>query len=390
MIDFSSLIVLTGLLFGFLAADEAIYGDTLRVQIAVPQALTNAGFSEASAEAVFMAEAIGIVRGESIIPAPSLKVSTTPSVITVLAKPLSLDSIVTAMQAQLGIDHLIVTGAILAETGNSKTPAPDPVRPLTPGTKLDMVVVVVQPKQPPVQTVLEQADGDATTLVKRAAGWAMEQVSPYRVVLSHFIVGINGDQASLVRAKEAANRFLAKPWDPARASERAMTHNVLSLLNMLDNKLDAADAELALTLAIPDVVPQARAELAINHSFIAIAQKNPQEAAAMLAASRKASEELDLPGFAEHLDIQEALIAWGAGNAASAETKLRGVTARSPDSETAHHYLSLLLHAKGDMAGAAKEEAAERTSHRFEIKSQGLAVLQFWTDPLKGGVTRRL
>ena len=37
MIDLPSLFIAFGLLFGFVAGDAALYGDTLRVQIAVPQ-----------------------------------------------------------------------------------------------------------------------------------------------------------------------------------------------------------------------------------------------------------------------------------------------------------------------------------------------------------------
>jgi hypothetical protein len=390
MIDFSSLFIIAGILFGLLAGDAAIYGDTLRVQIAVAQSLNNAGFTEASAESVFMAEAARIVRGESIIPAPSLRVNANPSVITALAKPLNLDTVVAAMQNQLGIDHLLVSGAVLAETGTSKTASPDPVRPLTPGTKLDLVLVVVQPRQTPVQTVLEQPDGDATALVKRGAAWAMEQVSPYRVVLAHFLAGIQGDQAELALAKSAADRFLSKPWEPSRSSERAMTHNVLALLALLDNKIADAEAQLAMADVVPDVLPQARAEVALNHSFIAVTQQRPDEAAALLGASREQSAQLDLPGFAAHLDIQEGLVAWSGGNLAAAEAKFRQVVAMVPDSETAHHYLAQLLRAKGDMQGAVAEETAERISHRFESKTQGLAVVLFWADPVKGGVTRRL
>ena len=389
MIDIPSLLLVAGLLFGLIAGDAALFGDTLRVDIAVPQALNNAGFTEAAAEAVFTAEAAQVVQGESIISAPPLRVQSTTSVIAALARPLNLDSVVTAMQTQFGIDHLVVAAAILAEAAG-KTPVTDAVRPLTPGTRLDMVVVVIQPHQAPVQTVLEQPDGDVTTLVKRAADWSMEQVSPYRVVLAQFLAGIGGDQASLAHAKVVANRFLEQPWVPERASEQAMTHNVLALLALLDNNVPEAEAQLALTATIPGVLPQVRAELALNHSFIAVTEKHPKQGAELLADSRQYAAKLDLPGFAEHLAVQQALIAWSSGDVAGAEAKLRGVVAAAPNSETAHHYLAMLLRAKGDAAGAAAAEKAAQFSRRFEDKLQGLAVLLFWTDPVNGGVTRRL
>src|SRR6266542_4423644 len=143
MIDFTSLFIIAGVLFGLLAGDAVMYGDTLRVQIAVAQNVSNAGFTEASAESVFMAEAARLVRGDSVIPAPTLRVNADPSVITALAKPLNLDSVVAALQNQLGIDHLLVSGAVLAEPTSTKATAIQPVRPLTSGPKLDMVMVVV-------------------------------------------------------------------------------------------------------------------------------------------------------------------------------------------------------------------------------------------------------
>jgi hypothetical protein len=275
MPDFTSLFIIAGIVFGLLAGDAAIYGDTLRVQIDVAESLAKAGFTEAAAESIFMAEAARIVRGESIIPVPSLRVNSSPSVITALAKPLSLDTVVAAMQNQLGIDHLQVSCAVLEETETSKAASLNAVRPLTPGTKLDMVVVVVQPRQTPAQTVLEQPDGDATALVKRGAGWAMEKVSPFRVVLAHFLAGIAGDQEELRLAAGSADRFLHKPWERSRSSERALTRNVVSPLALLDNKTADAEEQLAVAEVIPDVLPQARAEIALNHSFLAIMQKRP-------------------------------------------------------------------------------------------------------------------
>jgi hypothetical protein len=389
MIDFTSFLIIGGLLVGLLAGNAAIYGDTVRVQIAVAQSLSNAGFTETSAESVFMAEAGRIVHGESIIPTPSVRVNTSSSVLASLAKPLNLDAVVIALQSQLGIDHLMVSGAVLAETGNARSTAVDPVRPLTPGTKLDMVIVITQPHQTPVQTVLEQPDGDAATLVKRGAAWAMEHVSPYRVVLAHFLDGIQGDLAELARASASADRFLQSPWNPERASDRAMTHNVLALIDLLGNRIADADAQLTLAESAPEVLPQARSEIALNHSFVALTQAQPAKAAALLAASRKDASHLDLPGFAANLDIQEGLIAWAGGNLATAEAKFRQVIATVPDSETAHHYLGQLLSLKGDAPGAAVEEQTERLSHSFETRTQGLAVILFWTDPVKGGVMRR-
>jgi hypothetical protein len=73
----------------------------VRVQVAVAQSLHDA-------------EGGRVAWGESVIPAPLVRVNTSPSVITALAKSLSLDKAVEAMRNQLGIDHLQVSGAVLA------------------------------------------------------------------------------------------------------------------------------------------------------------------------------------------------------------------------------------------------------------------------------------
>src|SRR5579883_694628 len=108
MFDFTSLFLWGALFLGVVAGDAALFGDTLRVQIAVPQVVSNAGFTETSAESVFAAEAARMLRGSSVIPAPTLRVQSSPSVLAALAKPLNLDSVVTAVQSQAGIDNLTV------------------------------------------------------------------------------------------------------------------------------------------------------------------------------------------------------------------------------------------------------------------------------------------
>ena len=389
MIDFTSLFIIAGVLFGLVVGDAALYGDTLRVQIDVAQSINNAGFTETAAEQVFLAQAAQIVRGESIIPAPPIRVATSPSVVAALAKPLNLDAVVTAMQNQLGIDHLAVSGAILMESGAGNVAIEPGAHPLT-TTRLDMPIVVIRPKQTPVHTVLVEADGDPVNLVRRAADWAMEQVAPYRVVLSHFLAGMSGDTQALARATEAASRLLNRPWDPATASERAMTRHVLALMSMNDGNLAAADAQFAIADRSPGVAPQVRSQLCLDHAFLAVAMKQPRHAADLLRQSREAAVALTLPGFADNLDLLEGLIAWSGGDTATAEARFRRVIAASPSSDTAHHYLALLLAARGDAEGAAAERAAAALNQPFDVEQQGLAVVLFWTDPINGGVTRHV
>jgi len=241
MFDITQLFIITSLVLGLLVGNAALNGDALRVQIAIPSDVSSAGFTEATAEEIFTAEAARIIRAPSIIPVPTLQVNSTPSIATALAKPLNLDGVAAALQSQFGINHLMVAGAVLAETDIDKVPAASAVRPLTPGVKLDLVLVVTQQHETPAQIVLEQQDGDATTLLRRGASWAMEQVSPYHVILTDALDGVHGDADGFARAQTAAQRMLAKPWDPEKASEIALVHNLLALIAMHTGDLAEAD-----------------------------------------------------------------------------------------------------------------------------------------------------
>lgn len=388
MIDFTSLFIIASVMFGLVVGDAALYGDTLRVQIDVASDINNAGFTESAAEDVFLAQAAEIVRGDSIIPAPPVRVATAPSVVAALAKPLNLDAVVVAMQNQLGIDHLAVSGAILMESGAGKVVLQEGAHPLT-AARLDMPVVVLRPHRTPVHTVLVEDDGDPVKLVRRAASWAMEQVSPYRVVLSYFLAGMSGDARGLPAASEAANRFLARPWDPANASELAMTRHILALMAMNDGNFGEAEAQFTLADLTPGVAPPVRSQLDLDHAFLAVAKQRPERAAELLRRSRETVQTLNLPGFADTLDLMEGVVAWSGGDTTKAEAMFRRVIASSSVNDSAHHYLAQLLAARGDKAGAAAEEQAATLSHPFDVKQEGLAVLLFWTDPVKGGVTAR-
>ena len=99
--------------------------------------------------------------------------------------------------------------------------------------KLDLVTVIGIPHEVPVQIRLTQDNGDASTLVQRAAEAAMERVSPYRLGITHFSRGVKDNPAELARAKAIASAAVARPWVPSRASEQVMLHNLLAMLALL-------------------------------------------------------------------------------------------------------------------------------------------------------------
>ncbi len=389
MFDFTQLMIVAGLLFGLFAGDVVFFGDTLRVQIAVPESVSNGGFTEATAEEVFTAEAARIVRVRSLMPPPALRVTATPSVLTALAKPLSLDGVAAALQTQFGVDHLMVSGAMLAEAKLGTVSAETAVRPLTPGVKLDLVLVVTQPGETPAQLVLEQEDGDATALIRRGAAWAMEQVAPYPVVLTYALDGLQGDPDAIKHAKDAAYRLLSRPWAPDKASQIALTHDLLALIAMWNGDLSEANRQFIAAQSLPDVIPAAHSIIALNRCFLAIAMKQPSQATMLLQSARSVAARLTVPKFEYHLSLLGALVAWSNGDAITAERMLRQLAAGDPNDITVNHYLVMLLQARGAMPEAMQMQMSAQRRHKPDEGLQAIAVDLLWTDPVKGGISRR-
>lgn len=370
--DVTTLFLLAGMVVSLIAGEAALYGDTLTLHINVSPKIVQAGFDAAAAEQIFIAESARIVRGASIIPTPTLRVSSRPTVMSALAAPLQLAPVVGALQDQFGYDRLVVNAAVLSGTG-------DPLR---------MLIVVHQPRQAPEQIQVTQADGDPAALVRRGADITMARVSPYRVAQADYIRGLGDDPAALKEAKETAIRYLARPWEPARASERAMLYNHLAMLALLEGQIPAAESQLALVDPIPGVLPEARGVVTLNRAFLAVAGKRPAEALAFFQAGEKLAASINLPDFGARITMLNGLVAWSGGDTAQAEKSFRAAIAALPGDEGPHVYLAQLLAAKGDEAGAETERNAAAATHPFDVEIPVFAQSIFWADPVNGGIKR--
>ena len=71
--DTTTLLLLAGMLVSLIAGEAALYGDTLTLHINVVPKIMQTGFDGATAEQIFIAESARIVRGEPIIPTPTLR-----------------------------------------------------------------------------------------------------------------------------------------------------------------------------------------------------------------------------------------------------------------------------------------------------------------------------
>src|SRR6185503_15455822 len=104
VLDLTSLMIVAGLFLGLVVGDAALFGDPVQVQISVPSKVSDTGFTEAAAEQVFAAKVAEMGQARSIVHTPSVQISTRPSILAAMAKPLSLDNVVIAIQSQAGVD----------------------------------------------------------------------------------------------------------------------------------------------------------------------------------------------------------------------------------------------------------------------------------------------
>ncbi len=374
MIDFTTLTLIAMALLGLVAGNAALYGDTLSLHISVPAKLVEVGFTEAAAENTFLGEAGRITHVISALPTPELRLSSQPTILAALAKPLGLESVAGSLATGPGVSRLSVNGAILIHPG---TP------------QLDLVMTVTEPGEAPTDIRLTQDDGDAVTLVRRGADMALEEISTYRVALANYAKGVHGDAAALAQCRDTVNRDLARAWDPNQASERAMEHNLLALLAVLDGNLATAEQELAKAANVRAAAPPARAVINLNSAFVAVALKHPTQARAFYQQAEQTTATLTVPEIAPRIMVVHALTLWANRDLPAAEQLLRQVVAMRPDDEGAHTYLGRLLAAKGDAAGAAAEQAAATTSHYYDPHIMDLVQSVVWVDPVNGGVRRR-
>jgi len=374
VLDLTSLIIVAGLFLGLVVGDAALFGDPVQVQITIPSKISDTGFTEAAAEQVFAAQVADMGQTNSIVQTPSVQMSTRPTILAALAKPLSLDNVVVAIQSQAGVDVVTVHGAVMATAA---------------GNQLDMTMVVSIPREVPVQIRLSQADGDATALVQHAAESAMEFVSPYRLALTHFARGLGADTAPLKRAKAITTRALARTWNVSRSSEQVMLHNLAAMIALLDNDDTEARAQFALADATPNAAPAAYGVVALNRCFLAVSARQTADAERYCAAGTAMTAGLQLRGWHARVKTLYALVAWSRGDLAQAEAGLREAIAEVPDDQAPHVYLAQLLDAEGLAEKAAAERATAGKLGRLEVDVPAQAQSLYWVDPVKGGLRRR-
>jgi hypothetical protein len=369
-IDLTTLMMIAGLFFGVVIGESTLFGDPVRVQITVPPKLVELGFTEAVAEDLFLSEAARVGRALSIVHTPDVEVSGSGSLFAAVAKPLALDQVVVVLQNRAGFDVVSVEGAIVDKSDGG----------------LEMVIFVTKPDETLTKIKLAQPDGNAAALVERGSLRVLEEVSPYRVALTAFVDALDAD-ASPAEAKATATRAVARPWAPSQSTELVMLYNLLGMIALVDGDIAGAKGQFDLSDAVPLALPPALGTIALNRAFVAVAQKQPDEA--LVYYNSGLEESADVPIYRGQIDTLAGLVAWSRGDTERAQRLFRIAIDVAPHDEAPHAYLAQLLAASGDAAGADAERSAAASHRHFDTPIPALAVSEFWVDPVNGGLTRR-
>ena len=374
--DITTLLTVAGLFLSIVAGNAALFGESLFASIAVPKTLETAGFDKPTAERLFAAELAQFTRIPLILPTPNVSISSSPSVMMALAKPLQLQDVVQAIQSQIRQDVASVSAAVLQDG---------------PGKPLSMVVTVHAPPDAPATFTIQEPDGNVHNLVKAAARETMIVIAPYRVALLDLSGVLSGDVNALKKAEQTALRGLTQPWDPSPqgATELVLLHNLLGVLAILHHDTPAVQQHFRLALSTPGAVRSAYGLVALNGAFHALTERRTADARRLYEKGFAAVGSRSHDILSGRLKVLEALVTWQEGQPFLAEGMLREAKAASPNEVEPPYYLSQLARDRGDMATAEEEQIAMRIAARFDAHYASLAHTIYGLDVKTGVIDAR-
>jgi hypothetical protein len=373
--DLVSLSIIVGVFLGLVTADAAFVSDRVKVRIDVPKQLEESGFGQFTAEELFAAEAQRIGDDNAVLGTEKLAIRSRPGILAALGKPLNLDSLVVAMQNQIGLDVVLINGAVIVD---AKTHG------------LTMPMIISLPRQRTIRFDITQEDGNATALVQRAAERAMEDVAPYRTALRQYQLGQRGQAGAIEHAQAIAERAVSKPWVPSLAEERVTLRNLLALVALSKGDAGAAEKQLQLAADVPQAPVWAPALIAANRAFIDVAAKHPTEARAQLDIVNSYSRGIShWPAISARIETLRGLVAWASGDTTGAEQQFTKAIGELPTDPEPHIYLAQLFDSQGATAKSQQEKAAAVAIGQYDSPLSGLAQTSLWVDPVHGGLTPR-
>jgi len=373
IMDIGTLLVLAGMFLGAVVGDAVLFGKTMRVDFSLPQSVTAQGMTQEAAEQIFIAEFSRLADIAFILPFPTIAQANKDSLLAVVAKPLKIDPVVEVIQAKFGADLVSMKFALMTGPGE---------------TEQTLFGVVTHPNG---STTRYSRTGNVRRpdeLVEQMARHIASEALPYRVALSDYLAGVQGDPKGFERARTLAHKALAVGFDKSTATQRAMLYNTLGLLEVHAGDLEAADALWAKGMAVPLANGTAYSILAINRAFVALGRRDVKKARSMHKVALANRTMPYLGYFDHHLGIVDSLVTWGEGDRATADAGLVR-TGYNLVADTALNYRSEIAAELGRPVDA--REFAEKAAFLKTLKHihPDLVGSVFWVNPIKGGLTLR-
>jgi hypothetical protein len=371
--DIGTLLIIAGMFLGAVIGDAVLFGKTMRVDFSLPPAVTTQGMTQEAAEQLFIAEFSRLADIAFILPFPTISQANKDSLLAVVAKPLKIDPVVEVIQSKFGSDLVSMRFAMM------KGPGPN---------ENILFGVVTHPNGSSSRYTRIGPDKRPDELVEQMARHIASEALPYRVALSDYLMGVQGDPEGFKRAHNLAHRALANGFDKSTATQRAMLYNTLGLLAVHQNDMATADALWATGMQVPMANGTAYAILAVNRAFVALGRKDAKQAREMYDIALASRTMPYLGYFDHHLDIVNSLIAWGEGDRETADEGLIQA-GHNLVADTALTYRATIAAEQGRDADA--KAFAEKAAFLKTLKSihPDLVGSVFWVNPTKGGLTLR-
>lgn len=351
------LIALLGSL-ALIAADAVLNADDIRVSVTVSNRVSTEGFTQHVVEEFFLYDINQIARTTSLVQPPVIHTSGSKTIVAVIADALSLNNFTTAVQATLGIEMAQVTATLSSEQGRT-----------------GFVLVGSSPSGEVFDFTLQGDDASIRELLRKAALRTMQHIDPYQTFL--YRIGNNPDaeeRGRIIKGLEAAIENTDLPRDRQR---RGLLRNLTGIVHLLDGDLEDAERDFLRTIRTDPT-------LAVGYNNLAFVQLQRDRFAEAIATVLRALEPepaTSRPALLASLHSVWGVAAWGMGDTATAEEKLRVAIEYSPLSPGPHMYLAGMLERMGRHEEAARERALGHADLAYFQEYPEIANLYFWMSP---------
>jgi len=379
MIDLSTIVLISSLLFGSVIADSVLFGKTLRFDASVPTAVANDGLSVGSAEKLFVSELTRLSRAESVIPFPDVSDGMEGGVLSTLAKPLHMDAALDVLQRKINANNTTITFSVIKGPNEGE---------------LSVHAFVMSPSGQMSRTSLSGSSKDPAGLVMATSREIISKFLPYRLALAEYAAGVKGEADAFARAERLAQRALSEQGEDVigapmdRADRQIMMHNCLGLMALLKGDQAKAMRHFDQARAIPASFTTTHAIVAANQAFTALGRKDMFQARQYLGEAQR----LRMSPYSHHFDgdlrVLEALVLWGEGKLQAADELLES-EGRDKIHAASTYYRSRIAAQRGEVAVATELARRADVEGPFAAFHADLAQAALWVDPHTGSLVRR-